>query len=540
MLTRFTYFILILLLANTLIACQPGAVKQDTPASAIQTDETQALSDDEYDELDEDDLEFESFGLDSQPHETVWQHVRAGFKLESHLDQKLLQAELAWYARHKKYIQRVMLRSDPFLHYILSEAEKRDLPTELVLLPIVESAFQPFAYSHGRAAGIWQFIPATGRLYGLKQNWWYDGRRDIYASTQAALKYLANLNKLFKGDWLLALAAYNSGSGTVQRAIRRNKKAGKPTDFWHLKLPKETQSYVPKLLALKELINNPEKHDISLRCIPHVPGFKRIDAGSQIDLALAADLAEIELDTLYSYNPAYNRWATPPEGPHNLLLPADAADKLEANLVNLPEEKRISWVRHKIKSGETLGHIAAKYETTVKHLRKVNHISGNNIRAGKHLLIPVASRKQADYVLSVDQRLSKIKNSGKGKIRINHIVQKGDSFWKIARQYDVGMHELAKWNGMAVRDPLRQGQKIVIRKSNSPAVPELSQRKPSDTIKSISYTVRNGDSLSRIASRYKVSVSDLHRWNTIKGKYLKPGQRIKVYIDITEQSGDQS
>ncbi|MFC1589256.1 LysM peptidoglycan-binding domain-containing protein [Pseudomonadota bacterium] len=540
MLTRFTYFILILLLANTLIACQPGAVKQDTPAPAIQTDETQALSDDEYDELDEDDLEFESFGLDSQPHETVWQHVRAGFKLESHLDQKLLQAELAWYARHKKYIQRVMLRSDPFLHYILSEAEKRDLPTELVLLPIVESAFQPFAYSHGRAAGIWQFIPATGRLYGLKQNWWYDGRRDIYASTQAALKYLANLNKLFKGDWLLALAAYNSGSGTVQRAIRRNKKAGKPTDFWHLKLPKETQSYVPKLLALKELINNPEKHDISLRCIPHVPGFKRIDAGSQIDLALAADLAEIELDTLYSYNPAYNRWATPPEGPHNLLLPADAADKLEANLVNLPEEKRISWVRHKIKSGETLGHIAAKYETTVKHLRKVNHISGNNIRAGKHLLIPVASRKQADYVLSVDQRLSKIKNSGKGKTRINHIVQKGDSFWKIARQYDVGMHELAKWNGMAVRDPLRQGQKIVIRKSNSPAVPELSQRKPSDTIKSISYTVRNGDSLSRIASRYKVSVSDLHRWNTIKGKYLKPGQRIKVYIDITEQSGDQS
>lgn len=542
--SKILHFAFILLSAVMLNACQPKTVKPDPVVSDTQIDDSQSLNQAENDDyvfdLDEQDLEFEALLQASKPHETVWQHVRAGFKLESHLDQKLLQSELAWYAKHKNYIQRVMERSDPFLHYILSEAEKRNLPTELVLLPIVESAFQPFAYSHGRAAGIWQFIPATGRLYGLHQNWWYDGRRDIYDSTQAALKYLSNLNKLFKGDWLLALAAYNSGSGTVQRAIRQNKKRGKPTDFWHLKLPKETRSYVPKLLALKELISNPKTHGITLRCIPHVPGFRRIDVGSQIDLALAAELADIDLDTLYSYNPAFNRWATPPEGPHKLLLPADAADRLEANLVDLPKENRIKWTRHKIKPGETLSHIAAKYETTVKHLRKVNRISGNNIRAGKHLLIPVASRKQADYVLSVDQRLSnKIKASGTGKTRINHIVQKGDSFWKISRQYDVDMHKLAKWNGMAVRDPLREGQDIVVWKAGSPSAVQLNQRKPSDTIKSISYTVRNGDSLSRIANRYKVSVNDLHRWNKIEGKYLKPGQRIKVYIDITEQSGGQ-
>ena len=344
---------------------------------------------------------------------------------------------------------------------------------------------------------------------------------------------------MFKGDWLLALAAYNSGPGTVLKAIRKNKKRNKPTDFWSLNLPKETRSYVPKLLALKELIDNPEKYEISLRCIAHVPGFKRVDVGSQIDLALAAELAEIELDTLYNYNPAYNRWATPPEGPHQLLLPADAADTLMVNLESLDDKDRIRWQRHSIKSGETLSQIAVKYDTTVKHLRKVNRIKGNNIRAGKHLLIPVASRKRTDYALSAGQRLSSIKNSSKGKTRITHIVNKGDNFWDISRKYNVDMHKLAKWNGMAIRDPLRKGQKLVIWKNNSPTQTQLSQRKPSDTIKSISYTVRNGDSLSRIASRYKVSINDLHRWNTINSKYLQPGQRIKVYIDITEQTGSQ-
>ena len=548
--TRIFYFIFISLITLVLNACQADSIKQDTtvtenaeiPVDTLQFDIEQEpldteLSDTELSDFDDFGMEYESSISSSQTHETVWQHIRDGFKLESHLDQKLLQSELSWYAGHKAYIHRVMKRSEPFLHYIVSEAEKRNIPTELVLLPIVESAFQPFAYSHGRAAGIWQFIPSTGRLYGLKQNWWYDGRRDIYASTQSALKFLTNLNKIFKGDWLLALAAYNSGPGTVLKAIKKNKKLNKPTDFWHLKLPKETRSYVPKLLALKELISNPEQYDITLRCIPHVPGFKRIDVGSQIDLALAAELAEVDLNTLYSYNPAYNRWATPPEGPHHLLLPAEAAETLTANLETLDDKDRIRWQRHRIKSGETLSQIAVKYDTTIKHLRKVNRIRGNNIRAGKHLLIPVASRKRTDYALSAGQRLSSIKNTSKGKTRITHIVQQGDSFWGISRKYGVGMHKLAKWNGMAIRDPLRQGQKIVIWTNRSTTQTSLNLRKPFDSIKPISYTVRNGDSLSRIASRYSVSINDLHRWNKIKSKYLQPGQRIKVYVDITEQTG---
>ena len=204
--------------------------------------------------LSTDSLSFDEFSMPEIEDTTIWPRIRNGFQLKTQPEHKWLTAEMRWYKSHTEYLNRVMKRSEPFLHYILEEAEKRNLPTELVLLPIVESAFQPFAYSHGRAAGLWQFIPSTGKLYGLRQDWWYDGRRDVHASTQAALKYLSNLNKIFKGNWLHALAAYNSGPGTVLKAIKKNKRLNRPTDFWHLKLPLETRAYVPKLLALKELI----------------------------------------------------------------------------------------------------------------------------------------------------------------------------------------------------------------------------------------------------------------------------------------------
>ncbi len=518
------------------------SVKQDNAVTELHTQTNEALPTSSLDYIEFE--QFEELYLSYEPTHSIWPRVRAGFQITSDTQHQSLTNELKWFAKHPEYMQRVMQRADPFLYYILEEAEKRNLPTELVLLPIVESAYQPFAYSHGRAAGIWQFIPSTGRLYGLKQNWWYDGRRDIYASTQAALNYLENLNKLFKGDWMLALAAYNSGSGTVQRAIRKNKKLNRPTDFWHLKLPKETRAYVPKLLALKEIISNPEKYSVSLRCISDAPGFKQVKTKAQLDLALAAELADMDLKTLYNYNPAFNRWATDPDGPHTLLLPVSAAELFEKNYSALPADKHLRWSRHKIKSGETLGHIAQKYNTSVKHLRKVNSIRGNNIRAGKYLVIPVSSKNKSSYALSSTQRLKSIQNTKRGSssTRINHIVQNGESFWDISRKYNVNMHKLAKWNGMAIKDPLKRGQKLVVWSSSKSALAKQTVAKthnPNSTIKSIHYTVRNGDSLSRIATKYRVDVKDLHRWNTIKGKYIQPGQRLKLYIDVTEQSGNQ-
>ena len=471
--------------------------------------------------------------------EDIWPRVRAGFTIADTTNNPRLISELNWYAKHQRYIDRVITRASPFMHFVLDEAEKRNLPTELVLLPVVESAYQAFAYSHGRAAGIWQFIPSTGKIYGLKQNWWYDGRRDVYASTQAALKYLTNLHREFKGNWLHALAAYNSGSGTVRRAIRKNKKLGKPTDFWNLDLPKETRAYVPKLLALKRLIASPEAYGITLNCIDDTPYFEAVDINAQLDLAMAAEMAHLELDELYQLNPAFNHWATAPYGPHRLLIPVDNVEIFKQNLASIPLAERIKWKRHKIKEGQTLSHIADRYSVSVASLKRLNNLRSHSIRAGKHLVIPVSSRKLSDYNLTAYQRKKTLQNINRKGHKVTHIVKSGDTFWDLSQTYKVKSHSIARWNGMAIRDPLRTGQKLVIwTKSPSANRTGRSISGRSDAIQRISYRVRNGDSLYLIAQKFNVGISDLKRWNSLNKKYLQPGQRIKLYVDITRQSGE--
>lgn len=462
----------------------------------------------------------------------IWDRLTAGFALPDH-DHPRVQPDLNWYVRHPGYIDRVFTRAGRYLHFILGEVEKRGMPTEIALLPVVESAFHPFAYSHGRAAGIWQFIPGTARLYGLQQDWWYDGRRDIMASTRAALDYLQALHRRFDGDWLLALAAYNSGSGTVGKAIRRNRKLGRPTDFWHLKLPRETRGYVPKLLAISRLVGNAPQLHVNLPEIPDTAYLEAVDTGGQIDLALAAELADLPLDELYWLNPGFNRWATAPKGPHRLLLPLDKAEDFRQRLAELPADRRIRWQRHRVRSGETLSHIAKRYATRVSLLREVNGLDGNTIRAGQHLMIPVAARSLKHYRLSRDQRLLATQRRARKGVRQTHVVRKGDTLWDIARAYKVSVRQLARWNGMAPRDTLRPGQKLVVwtrpRGQRATAA--------SDTIRPIRYTVRPGDSLARISQKFRVRVGDLVRWNGLdRKKYLQPGQKLTLYVDVTRQS----
>jgi len=487
----------------------------------------------------EQELEDELFAVNADDYTNdipdIWNRVRSGFSIADTTNNPRLLSELKWYAKHQKYLDRVVERSEPFLHYVLNEAEKRNLPTELVLLPIVESAYQTFAYSHGRASGIWQFIPSTGKIYGLKQNWWYDGRRDVYASTQAALKYLENLNREFKGNWLHALAAYNSGSGTVRRAIRKNKKRGKPTDFWNLKLPKETQAYVPKLLALKRLIANPADYGITLNCVDDTPYFEAVDINAQLDLAMAAEMAQIDLDRLYQLNPAFNHWATAPYGPHRLLIPVDKAEVFKENLAQIPKAERIKWKRHKIKDGQTLSHIADRYSVSVKSLKRLNNLRSTSIRAGKYLVIPVSSRKLSDYNLTAYQRKKTLQNINRKGNKVTHTVQRGDTFWDLSRTYKVKSHSIARWNGMAIRDKLREGQKLVIW-TKTPVSKSASNGR--NTIQRISYRVRNGDSLYLIAQKFNVGIKDLKRWNSLTSKYLQPGQKIKLYVDVTRQTGN--
>lgn len=467
----------------------------------------------------------------------LWNRIRSQFSLidTSH---PRTRAEIAWYSRHQNYLNRTVDRARPYLYLIMEEIEKRNIPAEIALLPVVESAFQPFAYSHGRAAGIWQFIPSTGKLYGLKQNWWYDGRRDIYAATVAALDHLVDLNRSFKGDWLLALAAYNSGPGTVKRAIRKNKRKGKPTDFWSLDLPRETRGYVPKLLAISALVADPDKYGVNIKHVNDLPFLEKVGIGSQIDLALAADLAGLSIREMYRYNPAFNRWATAPQGPHYLLLPVTRAEMFQRELAKLSPSKRIHWARHKVRNGESLSQIAEKYRTTVKLLKTTNKIRGTMIRAGHNLIIPVSARTLDNYTLSSTQRLKAIQNRPNGRYKVTYRVDKGDTLWDISRKYNVRVAKLAKWNGMAPRDTLHLRQKLIIWQKNKGTGSNSSRANPNAALQKIRYKVRNGDSLARISQKFRVKISQLRKWNTLpRDKYLQPGQVLTLFIDVTRQSG---
>ena len=251
----------------------------------------------------------------------LWVRMRAGFVLGENNDPERVSEALGWFVGKQPYIERVAGRATPYLHYILEQVEQRELPSELALIPVIESGFQPFARSPSGAAGLWQFIASTGKRFGLKQTWWYDGRRDVVAATTAALDYLEYLHKEFHGDWLLAIAAYNAGEGTVRAAIKRNQQAAEDTDYWSLKLPRETRRYIPRLLALARVVQQPGHVDLELPPLANQPYFSRVDPQHQIDLALVSELAGISMDEVYRLNPGFNRWASDPDGPHQLLIP---------------------------------------------------------------------------------------------------------------------------------------------------------------------------------------------------------------------------
>tara|TARA_Y100000814_G_scaffold49555_1_gene30613 strand:+ start:315 stop:1976 length:1662 start_codon:yes stop_codon:yes gene_type:complete len=457
----------------------------------------------------------------------VWQRVSDGLRF--HIpDDKRVESQRNWYLKHPEYMKRVVTRAQPFLYYIVDEIEKRDMPMELVLLPIVESAFDPFAYSHGRAAGMWQFIPGTGKRFGMEQTWWYDGRRDVVASTQGALDYLTYLANMFDGSWLHALAAYNSGEGRVSKAIRANKKAGKPTDFWNLRLPRETRAYVPKLLALADILKNRDTYAYAWPEVENVAVIDIVDIGSQVDLAFAADLAGMSLKELHALNPGFNRWATSPEGPHRLVLPLDKASNFADALAKIDRNDRLNWVRYTVKSGDSLSEIASKYHTTVNVVKQVNELKSNTIRVGQAIMVPVALKALDAYSLSQGERLAATQNTKRSAHKITHTVKSGDTLWDIARKYKVSTKKLASWNGMAPNDMLKLGKTLVVWQ-DAPA------SKNSDAIiKQLTYTVRNGDSLSRIASKFNVRINDISKWNNINSKrYLQPGQKLKLFVDVT-------
>jgi membrane-bound lytic murein transglycosylase D len=462
----------------------------------------------------------------------LFERIRHGFALVD-IDQPAIDRELNWYANHPDYLERTFGRSELYLHYIVEELHKRNMPLELALLPVVESAFEPYAYSRARAAGLWQFIPGTAQRFGLKQNWWYDGRRDVVESTRAALDYLQTMHDRFNGDWLLAIAGYNCGERNVDRAVEQNLALGKPTDFWHLKLPAETRGYVPKLLAMRRLVKNPEAYGLEFSRIADQPYFTQIATGGQIDLQVVADLAGISKDEVYELNPAFHRWATDPSGPYELLMPIDVATGLEAALLELSPEQRMRAEPYAVQPGDSVASIAQRFRATPALIREMNDMAANDhLVAGATLRVPSTHielpQKAARAALLVDGRAAAPR---RGTRPVVHVVRSGDSLWSIARRLGTDTRTLASLNGMAVSDTLKVGQKLVVAKRATSTTPATASVRADGSGRRVTYTVRSGDTLYSISRVLQVTVVELMGWNGLgKSSIIKPGQQITAFI----------
>lgn len=455
-------------------------------------------------------------GITPAQYADLFDRMRAGFQLED-VDRHAVDVQTNWYAEHPEYLERAFARAELYMYHIVTELEARGMPLEIALLPVVESAFEPYAYSRARASGLWQFIPGTGSRFGLKQNWWYDGRRDVVESTRAAFDYLQFLHNEFEGDWLLAIAAYNCGEAAVARAIANNEASGKPTDFWHLSLPKETRAYVPKLLAMKRLVADPETYGLAFSPIPNQPYFARVETFGQIDLKVAADIAGISHEQLYELNPAFHRWATDPSGPHYLLVPAEAAETFKQNLAQLTPEQRVGASTYVVQKGDSVSSIARKFKTRIEVIRELNDLPSGPLLVGTHLRVPAADVKLPPKVMRAAALVD-----GRGPRPHVHVVRRGDSLWAISRRTGIDVNTLAMMNGMSPNDTLRAGQRLRLTSTSLASA---------DDGRHVTYTVRRGDTLSAIARMFQVTVAQITAWNHISSRStIRPGQKLTIRV----------
>jgi membrane-bound lytic murein transglycosylase D len=376
------------------------------------------------------------------PPDDLWVRIRRGFAMPD-IDNRLVQNQMAYYLARPDYLQRVFDRSRLYLYHIVEEVNKRGMPTEIALLPIVESAYNPMAYSRAHASGLWQFIPGTGKRYDLQQNYWYDGRRDIVDSTNAALDYLTKLYQMH-GDWQLALASYNWGEGAVGRAIAKNRAAGKPTDYLSLTMPKETQNYLPKLQAIKNIIANPQPFGIELDPIPNQPYFAEYKGVRDIDVQLAAKLAEMPVDEFIALNPGFSRPLIRAAVTPRIVLPADKVDVFHDNLAKLEgDQSLVSWQTYHPKKGDTLESIAKKHGMTLGQLKEVNGIHVRNKTVPPLLVVPVSNTSAATMSKLPLMYAPPIPV---GMRRVFYNVRKGDTQASIAKRFGVLPEELQRWN----------------------------------------------------------------------------------------------
>ncbi|HTS55389.1 MAG TPA: LysM peptidoglycan-binding domain-containing protein [Burkholderiales bacterium] len=395
----------------------------------------------------------------------LWERIQAGFTLRE-IDSPLVARHEAWYLNRPEYVQRMIERSRLYLYFVVEELEKRGMPTEIALLPMIESAYNPQAYSRMRAAGMWQFISSTGKKYGLQQNFWYDGRRDVLAATYAALDYLQSLHDEF-GNWELALAAYNCGEHGVERAVVRNRARHKPADYFSLKLPRETRNYLPKLQAVKNIISNPDMLDFQLEAVPNQPYFTVVDAPGHMDVVKAAQLADMPVEEFRSLNPAYSRPVIIHANARQILLPIDKVDEFHANLEQ-NAEPLVTWQTYSLKKGETLEKVAARFNIGVDRLKEVNGITARKrVQPGQMLLVPLEG-EDAETNLDDTYNLRDFQASPEEYAAwVRYRVRPGDTLSSIARQHHTSVARIKTINGIK-SNQLSVGQRLVVYQNAHP------------------------------------------------------------------------
>lgn len=511
--------------------------------------------------------------------DNLWDVLRDEFSLPHYEESYAVQAKIQWYMNNQDFLLRSAQRAAPYLYYISQQVRKRHLPAELVLLPIVESGYNPFSVSNMGASGIWQLMPDTATGLGVKRDWWYDGRRDVLASTRAALNYLAYLQSFFEGNWLLAIAAYNTGEGNVLSAIKRNIRDGRDTDFWSLPVAQETRDYVPSLLALAVIISRPDRYPVYLPPIRNAPYLAQVDVGKQINLKLAAKLAGMSHQKLIQLNPGFKTAST--SGGSKLVLPIENVEQFTENLARSPLTQPINWSHYKVKSGDTLASISKRFGTTIADIRKMNHLNKPAVHPGTNLLIPRSNMNTPVYadeddsvpiqelVATTDEApqeapivaetpkkkriprdvariaenlrrsedivpvMTDTKTSDNSKYRLLpgdtiYMVRSTDTVERIAKHFNVSANALRAANQLDTKK-LKAGKQIIVpthtqivsKKSKSGNPKKLS---PGDTI----YMVRRGDTIEKIARKFKTTASAIRLTNLIDNGSISEGDKIII------------
>jgi len=424
---------------------------------------------------------------------------------------------LSLFGNRPAFVVNAAARAEPYLKHIYGEIEKRELPFELALIPIIESAFNPAATSPSGAAGIWQFMPATGHRFGLKQSRWYDGRRDLLASTTAALDYFEELRDRFMGDWELIFAAYNCGERTVERAIERNAARGLSTEFHALELPRSTQEYVPKLLALVEILAHPEAYDVVLPAISDKDYFEIVDVGGEMDLNHVLDWSGMSAAEFDALNSGFRKRYTSVDTPTLVLIPVEHAGAVVAGLATLAPGERGRRREYTVSAGDTLSHIANATGVPVVAIRSANRLKSSRLSVGQKLVLPGPAEIRTLHT----QRAAK-----KSTPATVHVVRAGDNLWDLARHYKTSVAEITRLNDISRNTTLRLGQKLAVGASQERAIKHADDSRP--TTGTQHYTVKDGDSLWTISRRFQISVAKLKRWNDLSGHALQPGQSLVV------------